>query len=155
MCLTDLEKFWPAKVGYQVKRNAVGLAGAFLSIYQGHQMYYLGKTYIAKELPTWTESPIYKPSRHYKSGFHVFHKLSDAEKYMFKLGVRDRRFYAATPGALCIVKVECKGIKITGRQNFEYYKFEENNVEARTVDAKVTVCSKIKLLLAIHYKEKK
>jgi hypothetical protein len=148
MCLTELERFEPAKKGWQVKRKICGLKNTYMSIFYGSEMQELGETYHACEEPVLTES--YSFFKHpdgrktYWTGFHVFHSLDDAINY--------RASRSGPPNEHCIVQVECSGKKTTGWQVFEYIATLRRSM--RKVRAKVTVCQTIKILKEISFEEK-
>ena len=149
MCLTDLERFTPAKKGWQVKRRALGMRHHYFSVFHGSEMYQLGKTYEAASHPINTETGFTgveygkRRRRPYMSGFHVFNRLEDAQRYLQARG--------GPPNEYCIIQVECGGTKTTGYQEFEYLAMTTRGAHMFTCKAKVTVCKTITLLKEVSY----
>ena len=131
MCLTEVKKFKPAKVGYQVKRK--GKHGRYQSVYffiRGGLE--IGGTYYAKRETA--------GGRHdtYLSGFHVFHELNDAKAYQKSSHCwRNGKYHFDS----VIIKVKIAGRKTTGLQKFWSRIAEEKGLVGKRVKAKVTVCS--------------
>lgn len=128
MCLYKLEKFTPARVGYQVKirREEVGSGSIeYESVYWSKTMS-VGMKFEGRgrDIACHTRGT-------YKSGPHVFHKRTDAEKYL--------RLMIHMGGGLCVVKLKVHGSYCVGSISWPFR-------DSREVEAKVTVAKAITLL---------
>jgi hypothetical protein len=110
------------------------LDGQYCSLYRDTDYQYCGESYEAKEVLLF-RSRTFRNDVGYTSGFHVFHKLSDARLY------RDSRGHTSR----VIVKVKLSGKRTTGIQRFDYHELSSRR-HWKTIFAKVTVCAKITLL---------
>lgn len=131
MCLSRLEKFTPVKTGYQVKHKDAANLGSvrydavFYRRLPGQQ---LGGTYEAIE--KMIDVKALRGRVRYMSGFHVFHRLSDARRYRDVLEPHQK---------FVVVKVKLSGDTTTGLQVFTAGKLGGRKF-------RVTVCSEITLL---------
>lgn len=131
MCLSKLEDFTPAKVGYQVKhKNTANLDSVIYDavFYRRIPGQQLGGTYEARR--TLLNTKTHRGKLCYVSGFHVFHRLSDARKYRDVLEPHQK---------FVVVKVKTGGEKTTGLQIFTAGKLGGAKY-------KVTVCNEVTLL---------
>lgn len=139
MCLMSLEKFAPARNGYQVKQISRWngkLTGIFFSTVDGMEV---GETYKARRIDIYATVGKELWGDPYKSGFHVFHKLSDAKKYKkyIEMDNFNRDFV--------IVRVGTGGKKTTGIQKFYTGSGPKDSVEARvTVSEYITIFEEVK-----------
>lgn len=135
MCLSSLEKFSPARVGYQVKHKRG--KKKYSALFFSHESHNEGnKEFLTPrgtlEASTKRRTIVFSmKSVEYPAGFHCFHLLKDAKSY------KELHKKVSQADSLCIVQVKCLGHKTTGRGagSFE--------------DQKITVCQKIEFIKEI------
>ena len=117
MCLSSLEKFTPAKRGYQLKKR---VGNCYVSVQAGSDklqpkdMWMDEIDYRASRQPDFVHMSLMSSSR-YKVGWHVFHGLSDCRRHLGNL-MRDH-FYPLPFQVAAIVKVEIDCPGATGYQD--------------------------------------